>query len=56
MRVLLLEGQLALGAYLDGAERPSYFMLLAWEDGRVALIRDFRYVPYIAAEAAWGTV
>jgi hypothetical protein len=25
--------------------------LLAWQDGRVVAIRDFRYVPYIAAEA-----
>jgi hypothetical protein len=28
-------------------------MLLEWQDGQVALIRDFRYVPYIAAQAAY---
>jgi len=53
LRVVLLEGRLALAAYVDGAERPSYFILLAWHDGRVTEIRDFRYVPYIADEAAF---
>ena len=37
-----------------GAE-PAYFILLEWEDGRVASIRDFRYVPYVAAEADFVT-
>jgi hypothetical protein len=27
------------------------FMPLAWQDGRVVAIRDFRYVPYIVTEA-----
>lgn len=31
---------------------PSYFILLEWQGDRVARIRDFRYVPYIAREAA----
>ncbi len=26
---------------------PAYYVLLGWKDDRVALIRDFRYVPYI---------
>jgi hypothetical protein len=30
--------------------------LLAFEDGRVTSIRDFRYVPYIAAEAEFEIV
>ena len=30
---------------------PAYFILLEWRGDRVALIRDFRYVPYIAREA-----
>ena len=51
LRVGILEGKLALAAYADGAERPSYFILLAFEAGRVARIRDFRYVPYIAVDA-----
>jgi RNA polymerase sigma factor (sigma-70 family) len=51
LRVVRLEGQLALAAYLSGAEQPAYFMLLEFEAGRVRSIRDFRYVPYIASEA-----
>jgi RNA polymerase sigma-70 factor (ECF subfamily) len=51
LRVVRLEGELALAAYVPGAERPAYFVLLSWEDGRVKAIRDYRYVPYIAAEA-----
>jgi hypothetical protein len=51
LRLVLLEGRLALAAYVAGAEKPAYFILLELEDGRVTFIRDFRYVPYIAAEA-----
>jgi RNA polymerase sigma-70 factor (ECF subfamily) len=53
LRVVRLEGELALAAFVGGAERPSYFILLGWDDGRVTSIRDFRYVPYIAAEAEY---
>ena len=49
--VVRLEGTLALAAYVAGAARPQYFMLLEFALGRVASIRDFRYVPYIAEEA-----
>jgi RNA polymerase sigma-70 factor (ECF subfamily) len=51
LRVVRLEGRLALAAYVAGAEKPAYFILLELEAGRVTSIRDFRYVPYIAAEA-----
>lgn len=53
LRVVELEGQLALAAHVAGAAQPSYFILLAWEDGRIKDIRDFRYVEYIAAEATF---
>jgi RNA polymerase sigma factor (sigma-70 family) len=56
LRLVRLEGQLALAAYVAGAERPAYFILLEIEDGRVKSIRDFRYVPYIAAEADFEVV
>ena len=46
-----LEGQLAFAAYVAGADKPAYFILLEFEEGRVKSIRDFRYVSYIAAEA-----
>jgi len=51
LRVGQLDGELALAAYVDGGGRPDYFILLAFQNGRVAFIRDFRYVPYIAVEA-----
>jgi RNA polymerase sigma-70 factor (ECF subfamily) len=35
------------------AERPAYFVELAWTEGHVVTIRDFRYVPYIAQEGAF---
>ena len=30
---------------------PAYFVRIDWRDDRVAHVRDFRYVPYIAGEA-----
>lgn len=51
VRPVRLEGHLALAAYVSGAADPAYFILLGWEGGRVVHIRDYRYVPYIAAEA-----
>lgn len=53
LKVVRLEGQLALAAYVDGAAAPSYFILLACENGKVTNIRDFRYVSYIAKEASF---
>jgi RNA polymerase sigma-70 factor, ECF subfamily len=32
---------------------PAYFVLIEWNDDKVALIRDFRYVPYIADGARY---
>jgi RNA polymerase sigma-70 factor (ECF subfamily) len=51
VRVARLDGQLVLAATLAGAERASYFILLEHAAGRVTEIRDYRYVPYIAADA-----
>jgi hypothetical protein len=51
LRVVNLEGRLAFAVHVAGAERPAYFILVEIEAGRVAAIRDFRYVTYIAAEA-----
>jgi RNA polymerase sigma-70 factor (ECF subfamily) len=56
LRVVRLEGRLAFAAYRAGAPTPAYFILMEFEDGRVRSIRDFRYVPYIAAEAEIETV
>ena len=30
---------------------PAYFMLLTWEEGQVALIRDYRYARYVMRDA-----
>ncbi len=30
---------------------PNYFMLLTWKDEHVALIRDYRYAPYVTHDA-----
>lgn len=53
LRVVRLEGELALAAHVSGAQAPAYFILLQWEGGRVKAIRDYRYVPYIAMEAEY---
>lgn len=39
------------------SSRPAYFVRLDWPHDRIAQVRDFRYVPYIAREAiftAWS--
>src|SRR5262249_29206618 len=48
-----VEGQPALLAYdlTESSSKPSYFMLLTWEDDRVTLIRDYRYVRYVIRDA-----
>ena len=35
------------------AATPAYFVLIEWTDDKVALIRDFRYVPYMADGARY---
>lgn len=56
LRVVRLEGRLAFAAYVAGAEKPAYFILMEFANGRVTSIRDFRYVPYIAVEAEFEMV
>lgn len=47
-----LDGREVLAVFRDPQDaRPRYFVELTLVDGRVATIRDFRYVPYIAREA-----
>lgn len=36
------------------SDRPSYFVLLETDAGRISLVRDFRYVPYIATDARYS--
>lgn len=56
LSVVRLEGRFALAAHVDGATKPSYFILLDFEGEHVASIRDFRYVPYITLEADYDRV
>jgi RNA polymerase sigma-70 factor (ECF subfamily) len=50
-----LDGREVLAVYrAAGDPRPGYFVQLSFEGERIALIRDFRYVPYITREAAFG--
>jgi RNA polymerase sigma-70 factor (ECF subfamily) len=51
LRPVRLEGRLVLAAYVGSSEKAEYFVLVDGDGGRVTQIRDFRYVPYIAAEA-----
>jgi RNA polymerase sigma-70 factor (ECF subfamily) len=49
-----LEGREVVAAFRDPQdERPGYFIELTLSDGLVTAIRDFRYVPYIANDAAF---
>jgi RNA polymerase sigma factor (sigma-70 family) len=48
-----LDGRELLGVRRDpSAARPDYVIVLTWQGGRVQMIRDYRYVPYIAQEGA----
>lgn len=52
-----VEGQPAILFYEVAAQpKPAYFILLSWQDGRVARIRDYRYVPYVMQETAYSTL
>jgi RNA polymerase sigma-70 factor, ECF subfamily len=49
-----LEGREVLAVFRDaGDARPGYFVELTLAEDRVAAIRDFRYVPYIAHDAVF---
>jgi RNA polymerase sigma-70 factor (ECF subfamily) len=47
-----LEGREVVAVYENrGDPRPAYLMWLAWRDGRITFIRDYRYVRYVVADA-----
>ncbi len=47
-----LDGREVIAVYADAqAAKPSYFMWLEWKDGRISLIRDYRYVRYVVDDA-----
>lgn len=50
-----VDGVAAIAMFSPPASKtPAYFILLEWDGGRVSLIRDFRYVPYIATDARFS--
>jgi RNA polymerase sigma-70 factor (ECF subfamily) len=54
-----LEGREVIAVFLEPDQiRPSYMMQIAWRDGRIAAIRDYRYVRYVVedAEFEWDEV
>jgi len=46
-----VDGRPAIALVREGSDAPVYFLLIEWADGRIRLVRDYRYVPYIAEEA-----
>jgi len=50
----MVEGRSAILAYDRDTEskQPAYFILLTWENDRVATIRDYFYAPYVIRDAA----
>lgn len=50
-----VDGVPAIAMFSPASSRePSYFILLETAAGRISLIRDFRYVPYIAKDARYS--
>ncbi|MGZ3496912.1 MAG: sigma-70 family RNA polymerase sigma factor [Vulcanimicrobiaceae bacterium] len=50
-----VDGVPAIAMYRPASNTvPAYFVLLEWTGGRISLIRDFRYVPYIASDARFS--
>ncbi|HTJ26281.1 MAG TPA: sigma-70 family RNA polymerase sigma factor [Candidatus Limnocylindria bacterium] len=51
----LVDGVAAIAMFRPASSpEPAYFVLLEWTGGRISLIRDFRYVPYIASAARFS--
>lgn len=51
-----VDGALAIAMFRADAPTPTYFVRLQWRDEAIALLRDFRYVPYIADEATFTPI
>jgi RNA polymerase sigma factor (sigma-70 family) len=46
-----LEGHEVLAVFEDPAVIPCYFMRVAWRDGRIAAIQDYKYARYVMESA-----
>jgi RNA polymerase sigma-70 factor (ECF subfamily) len=50
----VVDGAPAIAVFrLPDDAAPAYFMVLDVDDGAIARIRDFRYIPYIARDASY---
>jgi RNA polymerase sigma-70 factor (ECF subfamily) len=50
-----VDGVPAIAMFSPASSRePAYFVLLETDAGRISLIRDFRYVPYITKDAGYS--
>ena len=49
-RLGVAEGRDVIGAFRGDSARPEYVILIDFDGERVSLIRDYRYVPYVAGE------
>ncbi len=54
LAVATVEGRPAIVVHLDGEAAPRYFITIDWDGDRVAFIRDYRYVDYIAEALDWA--
>lgn len=53
----VVDGKAAIAMFRPGSSTvPAYFLVLESAEGRISLIRDFRYVKYIAADARFSPV
>jgi len=50
-----VEGRMAMLVFdrHGTTDKPSHFVLLAWQDGQLAGIRDFLFAPYVMEAADW---
>jgi RNA polymerase sigma-70 factor (ECF subfamily) len=48
----LVDGKPALLVFAGTSAQPAYFITIEWSGDRVSLIRDYRYVDYVAREIA----
>jgi len=46
----LVEGRVGIGAFRSADPRPAHVILMDWSDGKISLIRDYLYVPYLTQE------
>ncbi len=52
----VVDGAPAIAVFRAASTRPAYFLRLNWQHGRLMYVRDYYWVPYIAAEARFTSV